>query len=987
MSKSYYDDLFIEDYKFPPVLTANETKELLIKYKNGDLNAKDKLVNHNIRLVFYRVMGRFNNLPVDKDELVCIGNMGLFKAVETFDISKLTTFASYATSCIDNEILMYFRKIKKHNDVQSLNTVINTDKDGSEQTLEGLISSDEDIEENTIENDNKRIIREIVEKLPGRDKKIIQMYFGFNDDKEYNQEEIADELKISQSYISRIIKRILKKIKYTMENYDAIASEERIWNLAYKEVKNHFLKYKNLDIPDNYTFIINNKKYYLKAWLNEQIMLYENNKLRIERFILLADFNISWDVDNFSKKINYKTKQWLINYEIAKDYYVNNKNLFIPRRYKTVINNKKYNVGLWIDTQRKKYKSNLLSEEQIKLLNKIEMIWDLEKVREQTWLEKYELLKEYYEENDNSFPPAGYIVENETGFHKLGLWFQNQKQEYKKGILKQERIELLNFLDENWCKPKIRKDTETWEFYYELAKEYYKRYGHLLIPNMYEVEKNGKKYKLGIWIKIQRQSFLGTFVNHISKYRIKLLEEIGMIWKVWEYAQINGSIIWFDKYNLLRDYYNENGHIDLENNYEVIVNGETINIGLWLEKQKEIYNGIIDGSLSDTQIKLLNEICIGWSNLKPIIKEEKIPKKWLENYEIAKEYFEEHGNIVMQPTYTVEKDGKIYNIGKWVQSQQRVRSGKKPGNLSSKQIKMLDEIGMIWDRSSKEFIDIRKEQIYNVWLEIYKYAKEYYNKNGNLFIQKGYSVGEGDKTIDLGTWIYTQRKLYWENKLSRDKIKLLEEIGMIFDSKSSEYKIAKQEIITEMWLKMYKYAKIYYNEYGNLHVPQCFIIIDGDKVISLGNWISVQRQYFKENKLSEAKIKFLEDIKMIWSINEYKRTVMYKDADSDDLNKNKYNVDNDEVYLQLYCLSKLPAFEQVLLDIDQNMARILLLKLNNPKKDINQLCMYIGMSKVKLKEEIEKTIYELKEKIEEIEVNMYLDDYDGYEYYLKKDNV
>lgn len=914
MELNFNDGLFLEDYKLPSPLTSNEIEELFLKYKNGDLKAKEKLINHNLKLVFYRVLKKFNNTEIDCSDLVCIGNIGLIKAVETFDIDKKSTFANYAIRCIDNEILMHFRYVKKHNVVQSLNTVISVDQDDNEETLEQTIASNDDFEEEIIENEQQKIVREIIEELPEREKQILYMYFGFNDDKQFTQQEIADEFGLTRSYICKIINTALKKIKCKMENnvpiVNAKVNEEELWNIHYKHAKEHFFEKGNLNISKKDVFTINNRTYNLKCWLDEQIKLYNNNKLGIERIILLTELNISWDINKPIIKRDFEMKTWLINYEISKSYYINNKNLLIPTEYTVAINNNVYDIGLWLKEQRTNYKNNELTQEQISLLNQIEMIWNKKKYQElmqqQKWLEKYELLKEYFEENNNSFPLQGYIVENEFGIHKLGNWFSNQKQEFKKGILKKERLELLNNLDKNWYKLLSRNDKKSWDFYYGLAKEFYKEKGHLFIPNNYSVEKEGKRYNLGIWIKSQRQAYLETSNATITKHQTNLLNEIEMIWVVHDYLESSADSNWIKHYNLTREYYNKNGNVDFNTDYTVAVNNEKINVGIWLEKQKEIYNGIINGNLTSIQIKLLNQVKVDWYDLKPIIKKEKIPAKWLENYELAKEYYLEYGHLVIPRTYSAKKNDKKYNVGKWLETQQRVYLEKKPGNINAQQIAMLEEIKMIWDKNSKE------------------------------------------------------------------------------------YMFSKQETITEKWLENYKYAKAYYNERDNLLIPHNFVVIDNNKVINLGIWLYTQRQCYKENKLSKNKIKFLEDIGMIWDIKEYKRITNYKDVDCEDLKKEKYNVENDEVYLQLYQLSLFPMFENALMYINENIALILLLKLKYPKKDINEICAYVGINSEELKGIIKNAVFELKEKIEQLEFDSFIDDYNydyDYDYAFTKENV
>jgi len=211
------EELFIDGHKLPRPLNKQEVTELLIKIKNWDLEAREKLVHHNIRLVLYQVVNRFKTVQYDQQELVGIGNLGLLKAVDTFDMDKGFEFTTYASRCIENEILMFLRKLKNDQIVSSLDAPINVDMDGHEQTLEDILSNDIDIEEDYVNNDVQAIVRSIVENMEGRDKEIVKMYFGFYQDHKFTQKEIAQKFNISQSYLSRVIKRLVKKLRLQLQ--------------------------------------------------------------------------------------------------------------------------------------------------------------------------------------------------------------------------------------------------------------------------------------------------------------------------------------------------------------------------------------------------------------------------------------------------------------------------------------------------------------------------------------------------------------------------------------------------------------------------------------------------------------------------------------------------------------------------------------------------------------------------------------------------
>lgn len=206
------EELFIDANNLPKTLPKDQVNVLLDKIKHGDEEAIKIMVEHNIRLVLKEVTVRFKSVAYDKKDLVSIGNLGLIKAVETFDKSKNVAFSSYATRCIDNEILMFLRKLKKNQSCDSLDETIVCDMDGKELKLGDTISDKRDIVEEYEKKETYQIIREIVKELPDRDRKIIMLQFGFYNNKIYNQDEIADITSISQPHVSRLTKRILKRI-------------------------------------------------------------------------------------------------------------------------------------------------------------------------------------------------------------------------------------------------------------------------------------------------------------------------------------------------------------------------------------------------------------------------------------------------------------------------------------------------------------------------------------------------------------------------------------------------------------------------------------------------------------------------------------------------------------------------------------------------------------------------------------------------------
>ena len=201
----------------PPPLDRIEEEELVKKSNMGDLYARNKLIEHNLRLVVF-LAKKYDNTIYDLEDLVSIGTIGLIKGVKTYKLDKNIKLATYASRCIDNEILMFLRKNKKRMSEVSLEDSINFDVEGNELKLEDVYGTEEDMLEKLIQNnDDKKLLEIEILKLPDRDKNIIEQRYGLFGKKDLTQKELASKLDISQSYISRIEKQVVKKLKSIMK--------------------------------------------------------------------------------------------------------------------------------------------------------------------------------------------------------------------------------------------------------------------------------------------------------------------------------------------------------------------------------------------------------------------------------------------------------------------------------------------------------------------------------------------------------------------------------------------------------------------------------------------------------------------------------------------------------------------------------------------------------------------------------------------------
>ena len=197
----------------PPPLKGAQEQAALEALERGDEAAKQTLVEHNLRLVVY-IARRFENTGINIEDLISIGTIGLMKAIGTYRLEKKIKLATYASRCIENEILMYIRKTANQKTEISLDEPINMDCDGNELLLSDILGTDEDAISRPLEEDvDKKVLRQALETLPPREQEIVFLRFGLEGRKELTQKEVAQAMGISQSYISRLEKRILQRLR------------------------------------------------------------------------------------------------------------------------------------------------------------------------------------------------------------------------------------------------------------------------------------------------------------------------------------------------------------------------------------------------------------------------------------------------------------------------------------------------------------------------------------------------------------------------------------------------------------------------------------------------------------------------------------------------------------------------------------------------------------------------------------------------------
>ena len=209
--------LHLEAGSFPKPLSAREEVETFAALRAGDPTARETLIRHNLRLVVY-LAKKYENSGVPAEDMISIGTIGLIKAVNTYSPDRCIKLATYASRCIGNEILMYLRKSSNRRQEASIDEPLNIDGDGNELLLSDILGSDENMVGQQLEQDAERAgLRRAVSSLSARERRIMELRFGLTDGVERTQKEAADALGISQSYISRLEKRIIQTLKLQLE--------------------------------------------------------------------------------------------------------------------------------------------------------------------------------------------------------------------------------------------------------------------------------------------------------------------------------------------------------------------------------------------------------------------------------------------------------------------------------------------------------------------------------------------------------------------------------------------------------------------------------------------------------------------------------------------------------------------------------------------------------------------------------------------------
>lgn len=587
------------------------------------------------------------------------------------------------------------------------------------------------------------------------------------------------------------------RIMYNFESQRTVLTDERIeslnklgmiwdkidniWESYYQALLNYYQENGNMDVPKKYrtddglalgVWVRNLKRNYRTSY-GESL-----NHNQIERLKLLG-LDLSYEF--------YFEKTWEKNYDKAKKYYEEHGHLCVPAGY---ITDDGIALGKWISRLRaegKKKDKSSLTTEMLKALDVVGMVWkDTDTL---SWEQHYTVLLEYYKEHGHIRMTSKTVYQDIA----LGTWLAGKRTQYRKGTLSECEKTALDSLGMDWLtlkerqweeafsmavnfyyehgnlkvpremqklyswisnqRLKYRQDSltitqrerlssigmiwefdDTWALHYEKAKEFYLQHGNLDIPSEFET-KDG--IKLGRWYRARLQEYQKDL---LPQEKAEQLELIG----IQKESVIKRN--WMSHYDCAKNFYKQNGHLSVDAGY-VTDNG--IKLGTWISTQRGKYKL---GRLTKEQISMLEDIEMHWDRFE---------ERWESNYDLAVDYFNEHGNILIPANYETSNGVKL---GAWIITQ---RNKYKSNKLSKIHIEQLEKLGMVWNPSDR------------VWEEGYRHAEEYSAKYGNLNIETDYICDDGFK---LFSWVQNKRTAYKKGKISCERIHLLDNLGMRWDS-------------------------------------------------------------------------------------------------------------------------------------------------------------------------------------------------------------
>lgn len=558
------------------------------------------------------------------------------------------------------------------------------------------------------------------------------------------------------------------------------------WDIMYEKAKAYYEKNGDLEIPATY---FTEDGYSLGLWINTQRGLYRgthNGKPLTQMQIdALNAIGMRWQ--------SIGELSWERYYEAAKKYYEENSNLLAPYSY---VNENGINIGQWLVTQRMAKKNGIrkwgFSEERSARLDEIGMVWD---VPDYLWEENYEAAVRYHRENGDLDVPAKYV--DSEGIC-LGVWLDSMRKSRRTGSrsLTAEQISRLDKLGMSWDDRNNRK----WNDMFRELTEYYKDNNNFNIPVSYKT-KNGAC--LDTWVERQRILYRD---GKLSDARIEKLKSINFVFDA-------TSSRWEEKYLLLKKYYDEHGNTDISDDLTV----SRASINTWISRQKKYAK---EGRLSEKQIEKLKAIGL----LSDISYHEHI---WNERYSLAKQYYEEYGNISV-PQNAVYHE---FQLGIWIYKQ---RVQKREGVLSQDRIELLDKLGIEWNNLS----EMENASLYE---KGFQHLEKFISEKG---IYKIRAITVCDDGYRLGNWISNCRVRYRRGELAKKYVERFRKLRFPLDAKDE-------------WEYRYEELKAYFEKNDTKRLPEKYTAYDGT---DLSLWVSKQKRAYKKGELTKEQMKKFDDI-------------------------------------------------------------------------------------------------------------------------------
>lgn len=514
------------------------------------------------------------------------------------------------------------------------------------------------------------------------------------------------------------------------------------WNTLFQLAKAFYIQHNHLLIAND--FLCDGHR--LGRWIGTQRQNYRkgnNPFFTKERIELLESIGMIWNV---------KEAAWQEMWNELARYKQLHGTSRVPQSYVTPEGK---HLGIWLNRQRVQQKRGTLLPRRKELLDQLNVVWNPEQQRKESWNSNYLLLKQYVNDHDGAFPPMNDAT---TDGIRLGQWLSNQRNHYKNGTLSVSRQNKLSMLGFFWD-----GITQHWEFRYRQAQSYFIEHGHLCLF----LQRDGTSPKeLSNWLSQQRIVYQK---GALSPQQVHRLENIGMIWDVRTY-------LWDQMYQEAVAFYRKHGHLLVSKTSGM---SENSRLGQWLSTQRAEYRSRKNPLFTQDRIQKLEAIGMVWD---ASVDSKLLWESW---YNKAKDFFEDNGHLC-------PPKGPLRT---WILAQRSAKRGKR-GNISADQIQLLEDIGMIWEPEEEQ------------WQAMYRRAVDYFKMHNMLNIPCSYLTPDGAR---LGQWLAAQRKGYrnflagrhggGRNAITPRHIELLNQIGMIWDGDTITCHTSRQEKTILYYLK------------------------------------------------------------------------------------------------------------------------------------------------------------------------------------------